>query len=99
MIKEKTDYGIIHKNLAGETYHVSFSNTFNKLVKNEAKIAMSLIDRNYKILSKKIYYVGGKTHKGVDTWVNLESQEYQIEPYTWVEHGVWKQKFKIKKKK
>tara|TARA_Y100000356_G_C10995922_1_gene150799 strand:+ start:74 stop:379 length:306 start_codon:yes stop_codon:yes gene_type:complete len=99
MIKEKTAFGVIHKNLSGEAHHVSFSSEFLSLVKREEDIVMDLINNDYEILDKKIYYVGGETHEGVDTYVNLDTCEYNIEPYYWVEHGIWKLKFKIKKKK
>ena len=99
MISEKTAFGVIHKNLAGDTHHTSFSSEFSSLVKKEEDIVMDLINNDYKILDRKIYYVGGQTHEGMDTYVNLNTHEYHLEEYTWVEHGAWKLKFKIKKKK
>tara|TARA_Y100001938_G_scaffold109590_1_gene149834 strand:- start:695 stop:994 length:300 start_codon:yes stop_codon:yes gene_type:complete len=99
MISEKTAFGVIHKNLMGEMHHVSFSKEFSSVVEKEENIVMDLIDNNYDILDKKIYYVGGEVHQGIDTYVNLETYDYSIEPYEWVEHGVWKLKFKIKKRK
>ena len=99
MISEKTTFGVIHKNLLGEMHHVSFSSSFSSIVKKEEDIVMDLIDNGYDILDKKIYYVGGAVHNGVDTYINLETHDYTIEPYQWVEHGVWKLKFKIKKRK
>ena len=98
MISEKTTFGVIHKNLMGETHHVSFSSEFPLLVKKEEDIVMDLINNDYEILDKKIYYVGGEVHEGVDTYVNLNTHEYHLESYDYVEHGVWKLKFKIKKK-
>ena len=100
MISEKTEFGVIHKNLMGETHHVSFSSEFPSIVKREEAIVMNLIDNDYEILDKKLYYVGGAVHKGSDVvYVDLETHDYHVEPYEWVEHGVWKLKFKIKKKK
>jgi hypothetical protein len=99
MIKEKTAFGVIHKNLMGEMHHVSFSSEFPSLVKREDDIVMDLINNDYEILDKKIYYVGGETHEGADTYVNLSTHEYHVETYTWVEPGAWKLKYKIKKKK
>jgi hypothetical protein len=99
MIREKTKYGVIHKNLMGEEYHVSFSNTFKSLYTKENDIVMYLIDNDYEVLDKKIFYVGGGVHKGVDTYLNSKEDALHIEPYEYIEHGVWKTKFKIKKKK
>ena len=99
MISEKTAFGVIHKNLMGDTHHVTFSKEFSSVVEKEEDIVMDLINNGYDILDKKIYYVGGETHKGVETYLNLETCDYVIEPYQWVEHGVWKLKFKIKKRK
>ena len=100
MINEKTSFGVIHKNLLGETHHVSFSSEFSYLIEKEENVVMDLIDNGYDILDKKIYYVGGGVHKGVDTWyVDLDTHEYHVEPYEYIEHGVWKLKFKIKKRK
>ena len=99
MISEKTAFGVIHNNLLGEKHHVSFSTQFSSMIEKEENIVMDLIDNGYDILDKKIYYTGGGVHKGVDTYVNLDTCEYSIEPYEWVEHGVWKLKFKIKKRK
>ena len=99
MISEKTAFGVIHKNLLGETHHVSFSSEFSSIIKKEELIVMDLINNDYKILDKTIYYVGGSVHTGADTYVNLDTHEYHTEPYEWVEHGVWKLKFKIKPNK
>ena len=99
MVREKTAYGVIHKSLLGELFHNSFSSDFKNLIDKEELIATDLIDNNYDILSREIYYVGGAVHKGIDTCVNLDPSEYTVEPYEWVEHGVWKLKFKIKKRK
>jgi len=99
MISEKTAFGVIHKNLMGETHHVSFSKNFPVLSKKEEDIVMHLIDNDYDILDKTYYYVGGETHEGAETYINLDTHEYHIESYDYVEHGVWKLKFKIKKKK
>ena len=98
MISEKTTFGVIHKNLLGEMHHVSFSEDFSSIVEKEEDIAMDLINNDYEILDKTIYYVGGSVHTGADTYVNLNTHEYHVEPYEWVEHGVWKLKYKIKKK-
>ena len=99
MISEKTAFGVIHKNLMGEMHHVSFSKEFNSLRKKESDIVMDLINNDYEIIDKIFYYVGGEVHKGIDTYLNLDTCDYTIEPYEWVEHGVWKLKFKIKKRK
>jgi len=99
MTREKTAYGIIHTNLLGELFHNSFSSEFKNLIKKEELIATDLIDNNYDILDRKIYYVGGTVHEGIDTYVSLETHNYSVKPYQWVEHGVWKLKFKIKKRK
>jgi hypothetical protein len=99
MVREKTTYGVINKSLLGELFHSSFSSDFKNLIEKEELIATDLIDNNYNILDKKIYYVGGDVHEGIDTYVNLDTDEYSIEPYEWVEHGAWKLKFKIKKRK
>ena len=99
MIREKTAFCVIHKNLMGEEYHVSFSKEYYNVVKKEDDIVMYLIDNDYEILDKSLYYVGGSVHKGVDTYYNDENESLYIEPYEYVEYGVWKTKFKIKKKK
>lgn len=99
MVREKTAFGVIHKNLLGEMHHVSFSKDFPVLSKKEEHIVMHLIDNDYEILDKTYYYVGGETHEGAETYINLDTHEYHIESYDYVEHGVWKLKFKIKKKK
>ena len=99
MIKEKTDYGIIHKCFKDELYHVSFSKEFKNLIKKEDKIVMHLINEGYDILEKQIFYVGGETHRGVDAYILSSENEVIIEPYEYVEHGAWKMKFKIKKRK
>ena len=99
MTSEKTTYGVIHKNMRGQTHHVSFSQEFPSLIKKEEDIVMDLIDNGYDILDKKIFYIGGKVHRGVDTYVNLDTCDYSVEPYEYVEHGAWKLKFKIKKRK
>ena len=99
MVKEKTAFGVLHTNLAGEMHHVSFSKEYPTLARKEEDIVMYLIDNDYEILDKKLYYVGGETHEGADTYINLNTHEYHIEEYSWVEHGVWKLKYKIKKKK
>ena len=97
MIKEKTTYGVIHKNLLGELYHNSFSKSFERLTEKEEMIAMDLINNGYDILEKNIYYVGGVVYEGADTYLNMETGDYSIQSYEYVEHGVWKLKFKIKK--
>jgi|TARA_B100000073_G_scaffold338156_1_gene334961 hypothetical protein len=100
MIREKTAYGVINKLSIGNCYaHSSFSKDFKSLVEKEDDIAMTLINNGYDILDKKIYYVGGGIQEGVDTYVNLESGDYSLHSYEYVEHGVWKLKFKIKKRK
>ena len=99
MISEKTAFGVIHKNLLGEAHHVSFSKKFSSLIKKEEDIVMDLIDNSYDILDKKIYYVGGGVFEGANTYINLDSHNYIVEPYEYVEHGTWKLKFKIKKRK
>ena len=68
-------------------------------MQKESKIAMDLINNGYDILDKKIYYVGGGVVKGADTYIDLNTVEYVIEPYEYVEHGGWKLKFNIKKRK
>jgi|TARA_R100000084_G_C4653981_1_gene151618 hypothetical protein len=99
MIKEKTEFGVIHKNLLGDMHHISFSKEFLNLAEREEKIVMNLIDNDYEILDKSYYYVGGETHEGADTYINLSTHEYHVESYSYVDYGVWKLKFKIKKKK
>ena len=97
MLEQKTKYGSIHKSLRGDYYHNTFFKNFESIVKKEDKIVMSLINKGYKITDKKIFYVGGGCYKGVDTFLNYDTGDYTCEEYSYVEHGVWKLKFKIKK--
>ena len=53
----------------------------------------------YIITDKEISYVGGGVFNGVDTYLNYDTGKYEIDKYTYVEHGVWKLKFKIKPNK
>ena len=53
MVKEKTAFGVLHKNLAGELHHVSFSKEYPTLARKEEDIVMYLIDNDYEILDKK----------------------------------------------
>ena len=99
MVNEKTAYGVLHKNISWEMHHISFAKEYPTLAKKEDKIVMYLIDNDYEILDKTLYYVGGETHTGVETYLNLDTCDYHLEEYSWVEHGVWKLKYKIKKKK
>lgn len=98
MVTEKTKFGIIQKNLKGEYNHISFHNEWKSVMKKDNKIATILIDEDYEILDRSVSYVGGSVHKGADTYINTETGECDIEPYEYVEHGVFKLKFKIKKK-
>ena len=53
--------------------------------------------QEYIITKKEISYVGGGVYDGVDTYLNYDTGKYNLEKYSYVEHGVWKLKFKIKK--
>ena len=70
-----------------------------KYGEKEEDIVMSLIDEGYNVVEKEVYYVGGGVQTGVDTYINLSTNDYSIEPYEWVEHGKWKVKYIIKKRK
>lgn len=59
---------------------------------------MDLVNLGYIITNKEISYVGG-VYNGVDTYLNYDTGQYEVDRYTYVEHGVWKLKFKIKKNK
>ena len=97
MLEQKTKYGSIYKSLSGDLYHNTFFKNFESIVKKEDKIVMSLINKGYKITDKKISYVGGGCYKGVETFLNYDTGDYTCEEYNYIEHGVWKLKFKIKK--
>tara|TARA_A100000172_G_scaffold35393_1_gene21518 strand:- start:2087 stop:2380 length:294 start_codon:yes stop_codon:yes gene_type:complete len=97
MLEQKTKYGRINKSFKGDLYHETFFKNFESIPKKEEKIVMNLIDNGYKIEDKKIFYVGGGCYKGVDTFLNYDTGDYVCEEYSYVEHGVWKLKFKIKK--
>jgi hypothetical protein len=97
MFLEKTKYGSIYKTLKGELYHNTFFKEFTSIIKKEDDITMNLIDKGYKIVDKSILYVGGGVYEGYETYLNYDTGEYVNESYTYVEHGVWKLKFKIKK--
>ena len=97
MLEQKTKYGSIYRSLDDSLYHNTFFKNFESIVKKEDKIVMSLINKGYKIIDKKISYVGGGHYKGVDTFLNYDTGEYVCEEYSYIEHGVWILKFKIKK--
>tara|TARA_R110002167_G_scaffold150128_5_gene343729 strand:+ start:1932 stop:2228 length:297 start_codon:yes stop_codon:yes gene_type:complete len=98
MVSEKTEYGIIQKNLMGQMCHVSFSSEYGPVVEKEESIATYLIDEGYDILEKEVYYIGGGVQNGADTyWV--DTYDYSVEPYEWIDYGKWKVKYKIKKRK
>ena len=65
-------------------------------MKKEEEIVMELVNMGYIITNKEISYVGGGVFNGVDTYLNYDTGKYEMDKYTYVEHGVWKLKFKIK---
>ena len=97
MLLKKTEDGSIYKTLKGDLYHTTFFKEFSSLAKKEEKIIMSLIDNGYIIKNKATLYVGGGVYEGYETYLNYDTGEYINETYTYVEHGVWKLKIKIKK--
>lgn len=97
MLQQKTQHGSIHKSLSGDLYHNTFFKNFESIVNKEDKIVMNLIDMGYNIVNKEISYVGGGHYKGIDTFLNYDTGDYGCEKYNYIEHGVWKLKFKIKK--
>ena len=68
-------------------------------MKREEEIVMELVNMGYIITDKEISYVGGGVFNGVDTYLNYDTGKYEIDKYTYVEHGVWKLKFIIKPNK
>ena len=99
MLERKTPIGSIYKTLKGKLYHNTFFKEFDVLVEKEQKIIMDLVNLGYIITNKEISYVGGGVYNGVDTYLNYDTGQYEVDRYTYVEHGVWKLKFKIKKNK
>ncbi len=97
MLMKKTKYGQVHKTLRGNLYHNTFFKDFEGIMEKESKIALELVNLGYVITKKIISYVGGGVYNGVDTYLNYDTGKYEIDKYTYVEHGVWKLKFKIKK--
>ena len=65
-------------------------------MKKEEEIVMELVNMGYIITNKEISYVGGGVFNGVDTYLNYDTGKYSLENYSYVKHGVWKLKFKIK---
>jgi hypothetical protein len=99
MLEQKTPFGSIHKTLKGNLHHNTYFKEFASLMKKEEEIVMELVNMGYIITNKEISYVGGGVFNGVDTYLNYDTGKYQIDKYTYVEHGVWKLKFKIKPNK
>jgi hypothetical protein len=97
MLQQKTQHGSIYKSLSGNLCHNTFFKNFESIVEKEDEIVINLIDMGYNIIDKKITYVGGGHYKGVDTFLNYDTGEYTCEEYNYIEHGVWRLKFKIKK--
>ena len=96
MFLENTKFVVIYKTLKGELYHNTFFKEFTSIIKKEDDITMNLIDKGYKIVDKSILYVGGGVYEGYETYLNYDTGEYDNESYTYVEHEVWKLKFKKK---
>ena len=46
--------------------------------------------------NKSITIVGGGVHKYNELLLDLETGEYVNEEIEWVEHGIWKLKYKLK---
>ena len=99
MIQENKVLENIFESKKGGYLHITFHSEFSSLCEKESEIAMRLIDLDYEITDKTIFYVGGGIIEGIETYVNLDTHEYSIEPYEYVDYGVWKLKFKLKNKK
>lgn len=97
MISIKTAYGSIDGSVDRGLSYTVFAKEFKSIIQKEEDIVMDILDRDYEIVDRKLYYYGGKVVKGCDTYINLESSTYVSEEYEYVEHGIWKLKFKIKK--
>ena len=96
MISEKTDYGTIDgSKRAGLSYTV-FAKNFSSIVEKEDAIVLDIINRGYTIKDRKLYYYGGGVKRGAETYINLGEGKYVHEEYEYVEHGIWKLKYKIK---
>ena len=91
-----TQYGSIDGTTARGLSYTVFSKNFKSIVDREESIVMDILERGYDILDRKLYYVGGGVQKGSETFLNLGSGNYAYESYEYVEHGIWKLKFKIK---
>ena len=96
MISIRTPYGSIDGSLKNGLSYIVFAKEFKTIVKREENIVMDILDRGYDIIERKLYYIGGGITKGCDTFLNLGSGNYAYEEYEYVEHGIWKLKFKIK---
>jgi hypothetical protein len=96
MISIRTQYGSIDGTTARGLSYTVFSKNFKSIVDREESIVMDILERGYDILDRKLYYVGGGVQKGSETFLNLGSGNYAYESYEYVEHGIWKLKFKIK---
>jgi hypothetical protein len=96
MISIRTAYGSIDGSVRSGLCYVVFAKEFKTIVEREEDIVMDILDRGYDILDSKLYYVGGGVKKGCDTFLNIGSHNYIHETYEYVEHGIWKLKFKIK---
>tara|TARA_R110002020_G_scaffold17225_16_gene60839 strand:- start:9269 stop:9556 length:288 start_codon:yes stop_codon:yes gene_type:complete len=95
MNETKTEHGKIWQTSTGFV-HVTFFNNFERLHVTEGDIALELIDLGYKIKNKSITIVGGGVHKYNELLLDLETGEYVNEEIEWVEHGIWKLKYKLK---
>lgn len=96
MISIKTPYGSIDGTIKRGLSYIVFAKEFKSIISNEEKIVMDILDRGYDIIDRKLYYIGGGISKGCETFLNLGSGNYAYEAYEYVEHGIWKLKFKIK---
>jgi hypothetical protein len=99
MISIKTAYGSIEGSADRGIVYIVFAKEFKSIVLKEDDIVMDILDRGYDILDNTLYYVGGEIKKGCKTYVNMGSHKYITEPYEYIEHGIWKLKFKLKKNK
>ena len=96
MISIKTPYGSIDGSIRSGLSYVVFAKEFKSIARREEEILMDILDRGYDIIDRKLYYIGGGISKGCETFLNLGSGNYGYETYEYVEHGIWKLKFKIK---
>ena len=56
MIKTKTAFGILKRTLSNKISHISTHKDYDSLIKQEAAIAMMLIDQGYEIIDTKTSY-------------------------------------------